>query len=101
MANETQMQRVVYHIDQGAETMYAADATAAVTRFPDEWSNKPWSVEDSNAARARRKQAHAAAVEDAKAANAPLPPPLPPDPPEPTEAEKAEMSAHAKADRKS
>jgi hypothetical protein len=35
------IQLTAYHVDQGAVTMYAVDANAAVQNHPDEWSFMP------------------------------------------------------------
>lgn len=97
MANESSvMQVVAHHVEHGAVTMYKVDAAAAVALHPDEWSTKPWSLEDRKAARERRKAEHDKAVADAKAKDLPPPAPLP-EYVEPTLAELAEMSADQKA----
>lgn len=91
------MRKKAYHVADGEKEMYTVDANNAVALHPDEWSFKPWSVADRNAANERRKQEHAKRVAEAKEFKLEIPPPLPPDPPEPTAAEKAEMSADEKA----
>lgn len=64
--------KTVYHIGDGAKQMpYDVDADNAVTRHPDEWSNEPWSVEETNA---WRKADYDRRVADAKAADLPPPP---------------------------
>ncbi len=35
-------ERTVYHIKDGPARMYLVDANSAVGRFPQEWSNTPW-----------------------------------------------------------
>lgn len=100
MANEMQanvMQKVAYHIEDGAKTMYAVDAQSAVQSHPAEWSWVPWPLQAAAEYRSKREAAHKAATDEAKAAGQPAPAPLPPPPPVPTEAEKAEMAADAKA----
>lgn len=90
------MQKVAYHVDQGAVTMYVVDANAAVQSHPDEWSFMPWSPEDTAAARSAREQRYKEEVEKAKAEGVPPPPPLPPVY-EPTDRQKAELDADTKA----
>jgi hypothetical protein len=46
------MSAVAHHILTGAFTFpYAVDAHSAVSRFPDEWSHEPWSMEAIERAR--------------------------------------------------
>ena len=57
----------IYHKKHGETSMYQIDATAAVSNFPQEWSNTPW--EDGvDAVNATKAEADAKADADAKAA---------------------------------
>ena len=91
------MSAVAYHITDGPVTFsYATDAQSAIARFPDEWSDKPWTQADEQAARKRMAERHAKEVEDAKARGIAPPPPLPPEPPPLTPEEQAAIDEHAK-----
>lgn len=80
MAEKNPMMTVAHHIDQGAVEMYTVDARLAVASHPDEWSAMPWTPDEANAARQRRKQQYDHEVEAAKAAGRPEPAPPPPGP---------------------
>src|ERR1700761_2615240 len=46
------MSAIAYHVIDGPFTFpYAADAHSAVSRFPNEWSFEPWSLEAETKAR--------------------------------------------------
>lgn len=78
---------VVHHIIDGPVTFpYAVDAHSAVSRFPDEWSEFPWSQSDAEAARGRINERNEQAGLD------PLPEPL-----ALTPEEQAAIDEHAKA----
>lgn len=75
------MQKVAYHIEQGAVTMYSVDADSAVQNHPAEWSLRPWTSDQMREYRSVREERykadmakHKEAVEEAKAANLPPPP---------------------------
>lgn len=101
------MTKVAHHIDQGAVTMYAVDAAAAVSNHPDEWSNTPWPAADVAAWRSARDEAYKEelarykeAVQAAKDAGLPPPPPLAPPPRpliEPSARQKSEIELDTKA----
>lgn len=94
---DTNMSAVAYHIVDGATTFtYAVDAQSAIGRFPDEWSDSPWSQADADAARKRAEERHAKDVEDAKARGAAPPPPLAEAPPPPTPEEQAAIDEYNK-----
>ena len=87
-----------YHINDGAVTFpYAVDAQHAVSNFPLEWSEKPWTAEDAATGREAIAERHAQEVEIAKARGLPAPKDLPPPPPEPTPEEQAAIMEHAQA----
>lgn len=95
---DTNMAAVAHHIVDGPVTFpYAVDAQSAISRFPDEWSELPWSQQDAAAARQRMVERHAHEVEHAKASGLPVPKDLPPPPPEPTAEEQAAIMEHAQA----
>lgn len=89
---------VAYHVNDGATVFaYAVDARHAVSNFPMEWSDEPWSFADAQAAREKLAERHARDVEEAKALGLPVPKDLPPLPPEPTPEEQAAIMEHAQA----
>lgn len=95
---DANMSATAFHIDDGAFLFpYAIDAQHAVQNHPLEWSMTPWSRADADAARKRRSDEYAAAVEDAKARGAAPPAPLPPDPAPLTPEDQAAIDEHNKA----
>jgi hypothetical protein len=49
---EANMSAVAHHIIDGPVTFpYAIDAHSAISRFPNEWNAKPWSMAEADAAR--------------------------------------------------
>lgn len=95
---DSNMSAVAYHITDGPVTFsYATDAQSAISRFPDEWSDTPWTQADAEAARQRQVERHEKETEDAKARGDSPPAPLPPAPPPPTPEEQAAIDEHAKA----
>lgn len=93
---DTNMSAVAYHVIHGAQTFtYSVDAQSAIGRFPDEWSDSPWSQADAQAARKRAEDRHAREVEEAKAGGLAPPAPLAPVV-EPTPEEQAAIDEHAK-----
>lgn len=54
---DASMSGTAYHIVDGAVLFpYAIDARSAISRFPEEWSETPWSVEEMSAAREKAGQ---------------------------------------------
>jgi hypothetical protein len=89
---------IAFHINDGAVRFpYAVDAQHAVSNFPAEWSDKPWTAEDAAAGREAIAERHAREVEDAKVRGLPVPAALPPAPPEPSPEEQAAIMEHAQA----
>lgn len=95
---DTSMSAVAYHVIDGPQTFtYAVDAQSAIARFPDEWSDSPWTQAEADDARKRAEERHAKEVDDAKARGVSPPAPLPPPPAPPTPEEQAAIDDHAKA----
>jgi len=94
----TNQSAVVYHVNDGAVTFpYAVDAQHAISNFPWEWRDEPWSPADAAKARDDIAERHAREVDDAKVRGLPVPRDLPPPPPEPTPEEQAAIMEHAQA----
>jgi colicin import membrane protein len=95
---DTNQSVIAYHVFDGAHVFpYPTDAHHAVSNFPMEWSETPWTAEDAAASRDALAERHAREVEEAKAQGLPVPKDLPPPPPEPSPEEQAAIMEHAQA----
>lgn len=93
----TNVSKTAYHIDDGAVVFpYVVDANSAVSRFPDEWSLKPWIGERLDRALSARKERRDQEIARAKELGQPVPAPLP-EPLQPTPEEQAAIDEHTKA----
>jgi hypothetical protein len=73
---------IAYHLIDGPHVFaYKIDAHHAVSNFPLEWSELPWTPEKAAAARSEMEARHNREVEEAKAKGLPVPKDLPPPPP--------------------
>jgi hypothetical protein len=71
-----------YHVIDGPKVFpYKVDAHHAISRFPLEWSELPWTPEKAAESRAEMEARHAREVNEAKARGLPVPQDLPPPPP--------------------
>jgi hypothetical protein len=76
---ETNQSAIAYHLIDGPKVFpYANDARHAVSNFPLEWSEVPWTAEEAAAARQAMELRYVRAVEEAKAKGLPVPRDLPP-----------------------
>jgi hypothetical protein len=92
---DTNQSAVAFHVNDGAQLFtYAVDARHAISNHPLEWSDKPWSREDADAARAALRDRYQRDVEDAQARNLPPPTPPPPDPEPLTAEDQAAIDEH-------
>lgn len=61
------MMQKIYHVEAGETEMYEIDAREALAKFPDEWSEKPWTAKEKTAAKPVEKLVEPAVPGEAKA----------------------------------
>ena len=95
---DTNQSAVAFHVVTGATVFpYAVDAQHAISNFPLEWSESPWTADAAAAARKELTTKYEQDVADAKARGLTPPPPPPPEPPPLTPEDQAAIDEHNKA----